>query len=168
MPEQEEWRPIPGWPDYQASSHGRLVSLKWGKRREIAPWPNKFGYLGVSLHGPGGRRLSRTVHRIIAETFIGPLPEGMETRHLDGNKLNNSVSNLTYGSRSENAIDQVVHGVHNQASKTRCRSGHPYNEANTRHLADGSRECRICRRETKRRFRIRQALRAANVSGRAA
>lgn len=168
MTAEEEWRPVPGAPGYEVSNFGRVVSYRWGYRRERRPWLNKGGYLTIDLRTREGVRLTRTIHRLVAELFIGPRPPGLETRHLDGDKSNNFVANLSYGSRSRNILDQVAHGVHNQATKTRCRNDHPYNDVNTRHLADGSRECKICRRETKRRYLVRQALRAASVEERAA
>lgn len=39
----------------------------------------------------GGHHL---VHRIVWEMFNGPIPEGMLIDHIDGNGLNNSISNL--------------------------------------------------------------------------
>jgi len=45
----------------------------------------------------------------VTEAFIGPYPPGQETRHLDGDPLNNSVGNLCYGTRAENMQDRVRH-----------------------------------------------------------
>lgn len=151
MNQHETWRPIEGFPDYEVSSLGRVVSLKGGRRRELRGGRNQKGYRLVSLRAPGVN-MTRSVHRLVAHAFLGPKPADMQVRHLDGSKDNNAVSNLAYGSASQNTHDQVAHGVHNMASKVECRSGHPYDEENTRHLADGSRECRACRRETKRRY----------------
>jgi DNA invertase Pin-like site-specific DNA recombinase len=36
----------------------------------------------------------------------------MVSRHLDGNKLNNNLSNLKYGTQLENNQDAVKHGTH--------------------------------------------------------
>lgn len=102
-------RPVAGFPSYRVSKGGGV----WSSRRKRYLKPNKGqnGYLRVDLQEVGKRRAC-TVHRLILETFIGPCPEGMECRHLDGNKLNNQIENLRWGTRSENTMDAVRHGTH--------------------------------------------------------
>lgn len=158
---QEKWRPVPGFPGYLVSDQGRVTSKRYGPSRILRPALTRSGYEYVSLwREADGKQRTIRVHAAVAAAFHGPRPEGLATRHLDGNKLNNAASNLQYGTLSENTLDQVLHGVHNQASKTECRAGHPYDEENTRNLADGSRECKKCRREIKRRYRERLAQRS--------
>ncbi|KKK71990.1 hypothetical protein LCGC14_2908400, partial [marine sediment metagenome] len=43
------------------------------------------------------------------ETYVGPCPEGMVARHLDGNPANNCVSNIVWGTQAENYQDAVKH-----------------------------------------------------------
>jgi hypothetical protein len=50
-------------------------------------------------------------HRLVAEAFHGPAPEGMECRHLDGTRDNNRPSNLAWGTPVENAADRRRHGT---------------------------------------------------------
>jgi hypothetical protein len=158
----EEWRPIVGFPDYVVSNTGRVVSYRRGKPYEMRGSCNQRGYRMVMLSGDGVKTL-RTVHRLVATAFLGPLPEGMETRHLDGDKANNAVSNLGFCTPSENILDQVKHGVHNMARKTHCKRGHPFDEVNTQRTPDGRRACRACRRNYQAAYAADRALRAANV-----
>ncbi len=52
------------------------------------------------------------IHRLVLEAFIGPCPEGMECRHFpDRNPANNNLSNLHWGTVSENALDRAIHGT---------------------------------------------------------
>ena len=41
------------------------------------------------------------IHRVVAETFIGPCPEGYEVDHKDRNSRNNDCTNLRYVTKSE-------------------------------------------------------------------
>jgi len=52
-----------------------------------------------------GKNRTYEVQRLVALAFLGPRPEGHETRHLDGNRLNNRLDNLAYGTRSQNQLD---------------------------------------------------------------
>ncbi len=59
-------------------------------------------YPTVSLHGQ-----QRPVHRLVAEAFLGPAPEGKPlVRHLDNDPTNLAASNLRWGSHKENSADQ--------------------------------------------------------------
>jgi hypothetical protein len=59
----------------------------------------------------------------MALEFLGdPLP-GQEVRHLDGVKTNLSLSNLAWGTRSENLTDDYRH---NPNRKTLFKKGHKY------------------------------------------
>jgi hypothetical protein len=164
----EEWREVPGFPDYQISSLGRLVSLKHSRSRELRGYRDTGGYLTVDLHSAGARA-TRTIHRLIATTFIGPRPAGKEVRHLNGDKSDNRLSNLTYGTRAQNMRDMLRHGRHGQASKTHCPANHPYSTDNTYVNPRGERACRTCRRDQDYIRRTQRSLRAAHVrQGRAA
>jgi len=51
------------------------------------------GYHRLSLH-VGLVQLTRSVHRLVAETFLGPIPKGMQINHRNGVKTDNRVENL--------------------------------------------------------------------------
>lgn len=157
--EAEEWREVPGWPGYEVSSWGRVKS--WRRHgvvpppRILTPTLNPAGYYFVGLYRDGKRKVW-TVHRLVALCFQGPRPDGMETRHLDGNPLNNHPWNLKYGTSSENNRDRVKHGRDHNAVKTTCPQGHPYDTENTYVMPNGGRDCRACVNERGRRYRARK------------
>ncbi|MGV5046894.1 HNH endonuclease [Rhodococcus pyridinivorans] len=72
--------------------------------------------------------------------------------HINGNHADNKLENLRWGSRRDNVLDMVTHGVHNHARKTHCKNGHPFDAENT-YIAPstGQRCCRTCRSERSRR-----------------
>ena len=87
--------------------------------------------------------------------FVGPTPDGMQIRHLDGDRSNGRLENLTYGTGKENAADKNTHGTNFRANKTECPQGHPYDEENTytNQLKSGTfgRQCRTCHKERQRK-----------------
>ncbi len=71
---------------------------KWQLRKTVL---NNKGYelLVCTLNGT---RKTLSVHRMIAECYLGPIPKNKEVDHIDGNPSNNHVSNLQYLTREEN------------------------------------------------------------------
>lgn len=78
------------------------------------------GYMVVRLRY-GGRYHGFRIHKIMLMTFVGPRPDGCVCRHLDGNKMNNSLSNIRWGTRSENERDKERHGVSNHGDRNGMR-----------------------------------------------
>jgi hypothetical protein len=151
----ETWLPVVGYEGlYDVSDLGRVRSLPRAKNTGhlLTPSacfePPRF-QVGLSRDGIV---TTKAVHRLVGEAFLGPLPPGLETRHLDGNSLNNAVGNLKYGTHSENMHDQVRHGTHAAASATHCPQDHEYTTANTYiNPSSGGRMCRACLLEGNRR-----------------
>ena len=136
QPTIERWKPVNGHEGiYEVSSHGRIRSLdrtvKYsnGQVHHLkgkvlrTPIMQKTGYPFVKLSNHGKNQV-RTVHSLVAETFIGPRPEGTEVCHNDGDRTNSHLDNLRYGTRSENELDKLRHGTHKNAAKTHCPLGH--------------------------------------------
>lgn len=92
-----EWRNFPRAAEYQVSSCGQVKKL--GKIKKLTKHRNGYLVTGISI---GKRRYTYCVHRLVAETFMMPQPPGTEINHKDGNKANNSVSNLEWVTRKEN------------------------------------------------------------------
>ena len=105
---------IDGFDDYYISPDGTIYSTKYSKRynhegklRLLKPRTHPSGYLYAGLFkGVGGskQRLWRRVHRLVVESFIGPIADGLEVNHKDLNKHNNNVSNLEIVTRRQNII----------------------------------------------------------------
>lgn len=59
----------------------------------------------------GKRQHKRFVHGMVLEAFVGPRPHDLQCRHLDGDSLNNELSNLRWGTALENiGEDRRRHG----------------------------------------------------------
>lgn len=148
----EHWVPVPGFEGlYDVSDQGRVRSwVTWLRQptaslpRLISPGINpKTGYPQVVLC-LNGRQTTRAVHALVALAFIGPRSDGSEVRHLNGDRTDPRLDNLTYGTASENARDKLRHGTDPNASKTHCVNGHEFTLENTYMRGHGRRECRRC------------------------
>ena len=154
---KELWSPIPGFEGYDVSNLGNVRS--WRMHRGVAgprllrTSPDNRGYMCTALYGPGGRKPVK-VHWLVAAAFLGPRPDGLVIRHLDGNCANNRAGNLVYGTPEENIADSVRHRTH-------CKQGHAFSAENTFVRPNGSRGCRACRNESVRRTRQKQKQRSA-------
>jgi len=120
----EQWRNIDGFPGYDVSDMGRVRSYwKWSgppnwwtissaPQRFLTGGARRYGHLWVTLSDDEGRKVQRGVHQLVLEAFVGPVPDGMETCHNDGNPTNNSLANLRYDTHRENTLDMVRHGTY--------------------------------------------------------
>jgi hypothetical protein len=107
-----EIRDIPGFPGYQATSDGEILTNSHWRglgRRALNKQIEKDGYLYVRLQ-KNGKRLVRRVHALVCLAFHGPYTVGQETRHLNGDRKDNRAENLRWGTRQENATDRLKHG----------------------------------------------------------
>jgi hypothetical protein len=107
---------------YQACSSGRI----WSVPRLVTAGRHKHGlksvggrylepstysrYLIVGLNKDGVRRYYK-VHNLIAVTFIGVRPDGLEINHIDGDRLNNSPDNLEYVTHQQNVDHSITLGL---------------------------------------------------------
>ncbi len=89
-------------PGYWATDDGRILRGD----KEKAQYEHR-GYLRVDIITSGHRKKYK-VHRLILEAFEKPISEGLHVRHLDGDRKNNRLSNLAWGTAQDNANDQVV------------------------------------------------------------
>lgn len=135
------WRPHPAYPEYEVSPDGHVRGVdrtgphyKGGTRR-IKGCVLKLniksnGYYGTTIIS-GGQRKHVWAHTMVLETFVGPRPEGHQVRHLNGNRLDNRLENLAWGSVAENAQDRERHGRNPRAQQTHCKRNHEFTEENT-------------------------------------
>jgi len=90
---------INGTQYHTISKDGTVINTKTNNQKK--QWLGKNGYYYVDIHENGTAK-KIAVHRLLALTFI-PNPENKRTvNHIDGNKLNNDLSNLEWATVSEN------------------------------------------------------------------
>lgn len=116
----EQFRVIEGYNNYMVSSWGKIYAVRIifmptqsidGTRegfypkhikQELKPEETSKGYLRVDLYDKEGKRKHFKIHRLVAQAFI-PNPENKpQINHIDGNKQNNSITNLEWVTDAEN------------------------------------------------------------------
>jgi hypothetical protein len=103
-----EWRrslPVAHW---WVCVDGRVVTTRRRTRLLVGTTSGKYRCL---MTNRDGRAQHYYVHALVCEAFHGPRPNGLEVRHLDGNRANNAASNLAWGTSRENQADKAMHGT---------------------------------------------------------
>jgi hypothetical protein len=121
------YRPIPGYPHYEAGSNGaiRTYYVWHSKTRRVAATPRvvrphfnkRLGYYMVPVIRGDGKYTNQYVHVLVALAFHGLPPKGQEVRHDNGVKTNNRSDNLIYGTRLDNNRDKLRHGKQPRGSR---------------------------------------------------
>lgn len=142
--QQEYWKPVPGYEGfYEVSDQGRVRSLDrvdcGGRFRpsiELKPSRRnkKRPYLSVVLNR-SSRKKTVNVHTLVAEAFLGDRPALLEVLHGDRGPQCNEISNLRYGTRTENQADRLRDG-------TDCRGEKSPNAKLSRELISQMQQCR--------------------------
>lgn len=155
----EKWLPtVDGDGYYEVSDQGRVRSVdrtvyfrdgrhRFARGKILAPRVNNGGHLFVST-GHDGAKTKSYIHRLVMAAFVGPCPDGLEVRHLDGNPTNNHLDNLRYGTRRQNRLDDIRNGKNWASNRTHCPRGHEYIDANLipSTKKTGGRGCLSCSR----------------------
>ena len=125
---KEIWKDIPNYEGlYQVSNLGRVKSLdrtvygkdgkSYTKRGKILK--NKMGtngYYYVCLYR-NNKQKTFMIHSLVALNYIGERPKNHDICHINGNKLDNTVQNLKYDTRTENFNDMYRQGGKNPKGK---------------------------------------------------
>ena len=82
---------------YYATEDGRILNLS--KKTELKPCTSGNYLRFNAAYGINKKFL---IHRVVWESFNGPIPEGMDVDHIDGNPHNNSLNNLQILSHRDN------------------------------------------------------------------
>ena len=138
-----DWRelPIGEFGPYDVSDGGGVRNRITG--RLLKPEISRTGHLRVQLYVRPGHAKHFQVHRLVARAFIGK--SDLDVLHWDDVPGNNHVSNLRYGTDSENWHDSARNGKRRVSEF--CLRGHAYSPG---------KRCLICEAVVdRRRYRER-------------
>jgi len=102
----EEWRIIPSFPNYEASSYGNIR-----RNGNILAKVKSKGYFQLKVCKQSNV-FTKHIHVLVCEAFHGEKPEWATlVAHNDGNKENNTPSNLRWTTHKDNSHDMIIHGT---------------------------------------------------------
>lgn len=102
---------------YDVLEDGTVINVKTGKK--LKPFKGPNGYYIVWLC-ENRTKICKSVHRLVAEKFISNPENKSQVNHVDGNKLNNHVSNLEWSTRSENVRHALQIGLNRKRKGYIC------------------------------------------------
>lgn len=98
---KDDIKPIAGFEAYKIDVRGNVYSYRTGN--VMKTFLDAKGYERIDFKINGKRYRSKSIHRLVAQTFI-PNPNNLpQVNHKDENKLNNCVENLEWCSNKYNA-----------------------------------------------------------------
>lgn len=98
----EIWRKIEGFENYEVSNLGNVRSLKNKKVKILKLIKRETGYIFINLY-KNKKIHHKSVHRLVASTFIPNPQNKFQVNHIDGDKTNNKVENLEWCTAKENS-----------------------------------------------------------------
>jgi len=122
---QNEYEPLKGFEDlYLINRKGDIWSLR--RKRKMTPCKAKTGYKQsyfLVLLRKDNKRYTKSLHRLLAIQFIENPLNKPDINHIDGNGLNNKLSNLEWCTQSENSLHMYRTGlkIMTDEFKKRCR-----------------------------------------------
>lgn len=101
----DKWITVKDHPNYEVNNHGEVRNKRNG--RILKPQLNRDGgYQRVNLDGR-----HRYIHRLVADAFFAGEHDGIDVNHIDGNRLNNDLTNLEWCTRKENIRHAYINGL---------------------------------------------------------
>ena len=109
--DNEEWVPVFDYEGlYEVSSMGRVRKL-CGKSIAVSWSGNRGNRFRAATLRRNGKQKPKPVHALVMTSFVGRRPHKAHIAHLDGNRDNNTLSNLAYVTASENERHKLEHGT---------------------------------------------------------
>ena len=115
---------------YLISETGKIYSLFSNKVLTPTLEPN-IGYYRVKMVSDDGEKKTFLVHRLVALAFIPNPDNKAEVNHIDGDRLNNDVSNLEWVTREE-----TMKHAHSLKLRDNTGTGNPRNILSEQDVVD--------------------------------
>lgn len=115
-----EWKKHPSFPNYLVSEYGDVLSSnsKNQFKKRLRGSINIDGYIIYHIKDFNDAKKIITSHKLVMETFKGFSDnEDYEVAHLNGSRIYNHYSNLSWKTSKENHADRIIHETVSQGFK---------------------------------------------------
>jgi hypothetical protein len=100
--DEEIWKPITDFPNYEISSKGQVKSKYMNKIMKQQNHCSGYLYISlISFTNDIRKSVSFRTHRLVAKEFIDNPENKLTVDHIDKNKKNNCLSNLRWATMTE-------------------------------------------------------------------
>ena len=113
----EEWVSAFNEPKLEVSNLGRVRNKDTKRLRTPSPIKNKYLMLVQVENKPERKAKGYYLHRLVVQSFMGEIPKGKEVSHLNGDRTDNRLENLTCETHRENIKRKNEHGTNNDGEK---------------------------------------------------
>jgi hypothetical protein len=146
--EKEIWKDVIGFEGtYRISNQGRIMSVARIVKRSdgrlfqikdsyLNPRVGKKGYWVVNLWADGKYK-TKTIHLLLGKHFLENPHNKPTVNHIDGNKLNNSLSNLEWATYSEQISHAYATGLNIPPGTGKFSGDHPTSKKVVQKSRDG-------------------------------
>lgn len=124
LKEREIWKMHPIYTNYEVSDRGRVrrrTTIKNTWEGKILKPLHSRGYLHIQIC-KDGKKIFKSIHCLVLETFVGPRPEGYQCnhKHEDGDKTRNILSNLEWVTPKRNTEHAWENGFQTSHKGEEC------------------------------------------------
>lgn len=108
----EEWKEVKDFEErFLVSSLGRIKSKKTSKILKLFKHSHGYLHFSTRIGGRSGKSYCFKVHRLVAQAFVGNSEGKPFVNHIDGDKTNNSHTNLEWCTNKENVVHAFKTGL---------------------------------------------------------
>ncbi len=111
----EQWRLIDGYDNYEISSHGRVRNNETSKILKVQT--QKDGYVTLGLYKDKKKKRYK-IHCLVGSAFLEKKDDISVIHHIDHNKSNNVITNLTWVTLSEKCRNRSKLAKNNTSGMT--------------------------------------------------
>jgi len=121
--ENEIWKTIEEYPDYEVSNFGRIKSLKFEKEKILRQCKGNRGYFQIDLY-KNKKSKTKYVHRLVHEAHKEKLEEGYDAHHINGDEEYNFVENLESKPHEKHMSEHRKGKHHSEETRKKMSENH--------------------------------------------